>query len=79
MMIRTASVIAEDAPLGVELWPTVSPDFAPNFTLERVEVVRTCVTTIVRWHYLSGRELVFRLGETVAVDGEALGDWIAAN
>lgn len=72
-----ASVVAEDAPIGVQLWPTIHPDFAPNFTLERVEITRTCVGTNVRWYYQNNTERVFRLGETVAVDGDALGEWMS--
>lgn len=63
----TESVIAEDAPLGVQLWPTRSPEFAPNFTLERVEIVRTEARTFVRWVYQNGNERVFKLGESVTV------------
>ena len=36
----TESVTAELAPLGVQLWPTTSPGYADNFTLDSVSVVR---------------------------------------
>lgn len=77
-MIHTVSVVAEDAPIGVQLWPTRSPEFAPNFTLGRVDIARTEIGTFVRWIYQGGTERVFRLGETVAVDGEALGEWMSS-
>lgn len=59
-------VIAEDAPIGVQLWPTVAPEYAPNFTLARVEVVRDVNGTRVRWEYESGSVRWFRPGEQVA-------------
>ena len=65
--LSTQSVVAEDAPLGVQLWPTRSPEYAPNFTLERVETVRDINGTHVRWVYQSGTTRVFRLGESVTV------------
>ena len=61
------TVIAEDAPVGIQLWPTRSPEFAPNFTLATVEVVRTEVRTFVRWTYQSGTVRTFDLGEQVVV------------
>lgn len=64
---QTTHVVAEDAPLGVLLWPVRDPKFAPNFTLERVEVVRTENRSFVRWVYQSGTERVFGLGEQVVV------------
>lgn len=67
MSIETATVIAEDAPLGVQLWPTISPEAAPNFTLERVEIVRSQIGTHVRWVYQNGDTRVFGLGQAVAV------------
>lgn len=60
-------VVAEDAPIGVQLWPTVSPMSAPNFTLEFVEIVRTADRTFVRWIYENGKTRVFKLGERVVV------------
>lgn len=74
-----ATVAAEDAPLGVQLWPTRTPEYAPNFTLNRVEVVRTPGGQYVRWVYESGDQRIFKMGELVAVDGEALGEWMAAD
>jgi hypothetical protein len=61
------TVTAEDAPLGVQLWPTISPEFAKNFTLAEVAVVRTATQTYVRWTYESGYKRTFRVGELVAV------------
>lgn len=63
----TVTVIAELAPLGVQLWPTLTPAAAPNFTLERVQIERTAYGTAVRWIYQSGAARVFALGERVTV------------
>jgi hypothetical protein len=61
------SVKAEDAPIGVQLWPTRSPKYAPNFTLARVEVMGEGERSWVQWTYESGTGRVFALGESVAV------------
>lgn len=66
-MIDT-TVRAESAPLGVQLWPTRSPEYAPNFTLASVTRFldandRECVT----WTYQSGTVRTFLVGEEVAV------------
>ncbi|WGH21373.1 hypothetical protein SEA_EMOTION_24 [Arthrobacter phage Emotion] len=61
------TVKAEEAPIGVQLWPTRSPEFAPNFTLAAVETVRNTYGTRVRWVYENGSERWFDLGEDVAV------------
>lgn len=61
------SIIAEDAPIGVQLWPTISPEFAPNFTLAEVQIVRTETQRYVRWLYQNGNERVFQLGQSVTV------------
>lgn len=66
-VLHDGTVVAEDAPLGVLLWPVRASQYASNFTLERVEMVRTATRTYVRWVYESGRERLFALGETVAV------------
>jgi hypothetical protein len=78
-------VVAEEAPLGVQLWPTATPDSARNFTLAAVEVLTRKArqedgswceypATVV-WTYQSGNERRFRLGEEVAcqlpTDGKA--------
>lgn len=60
-------VIAEDAPIGVQLWPTVSPESAPNFTLMEVRIVRRADRGYVTWIYENGTERYFDLGESVAV------------
>lgn len=61
------TVIAEDAPLGVLLWPVTDAKYAMNFTLERVETVRTCNGMHVRWVYESGNVRTFQPGERVVV------------
>jgi hypothetical protein len=61
------TVTAEDAPLGVCLWPVRDDQYASNFTLERVETVRTASGTRVRWVYQSGKDRWFQLGERVVV------------
>jgi len=76
MNVHTASVLAEDAPIGVQLWPTITPESAPNFTLESVEIVRNAYGSFVRWVYENGNVRTFKMGQTVACDGEALGEWL---
>jgi len=61
-----AQFVAEEAPLGVQLWPTRSPEFAPNFTLDSVAVVRNASGVHVVWTYQNGSTRFFRVGETVA-------------
>lgn len=70
----TDTVTAEDAPIGVQLWPTTRPECAPNFTLATVEVVTRKlrdafgeqeISTVV-WTYEGGNVRTFRLGEQVA-------------
>lgn len=68
----TTYVIAEDAPIGVQLWPTTSPKYAPNFTLATVAILRTSTGRHVVWTYESGATRVFFLGERVAVHGPYL-------
>lgn len=77
MIPKIATVAAELAPIGVQLWPTTSEDKGMNFTLATVETVRNAHGTFVRWIYENENVRVFKLGERVAVDGEALGEWIA--
>ena len=57
---------AEDAPLGVQLYPTRSPEYAPNFTLREVSTVRGPYGTRVIWTYESGTTRTFDRGEEVA-------------
>lgn len=64
---QTTTVIAEDAPIGVLLWPVRAPQYAPNYTIGRVEIIRTANQHFVRWIYESGTERVFQVGEAVAV------------
>lgn len=61
------TVVAEYAPIGVQIWPTTAPQYAPNFTLESVSVVRTRERTYVRWQYENGSTRLFKLGERVVV------------
>lgn len=61
------TVVAEDAPLNVQLWPTTSPEFAENFTLRSVSVVRRETGNVVVWEYLSGKTRSFSVGEEVVV------------
>lgn len=63
----THFVIAEDAPIGVQLWPSRAPEFASNFTLAQVAVIRDRYKTVVRWTYENGRSETFFLGELVDV------------
>lgn len=66
-------VIAEDAPLGVALWPprpgaegvTLAAD---DVTLASVGVIRTLAGPFVEWTYRSGRVRAFHVGQPVAVD-----------
>jgi len=76
MLNHIASVIAENAPIGVQLWPTVNPESAPNFTLAMVEIVRDAYGMSVRWTYEGGNVRSFELGQCVTVDGMALGEWM---
>lgn len=59
-------VTAEDAPLGVQLWPTIAPEFAQHYTLASVAVIRDALGTRVRWTYEGGSTRTFRLGERIA-------------
>jgi hypothetical protein len=60
------TVTAETAPLGVQLWPTISPEFADNFTLYSVAVIRTEAREYVLWVYRDGSQRTFDLGEQIA-------------
>jgi hypothetical protein len=62
----TTDVTAEDAPIGIQLWPTTSPEYASNFILESVIVTRTAGTEYVTWIYENGKTRVFAKGEKVA-------------
>lgn len=65
-------VIADLAPLGVQLWPTRTPAYADNFTLAAVAIVRDEITQAngqpgyVRWTYRNGQTRDFHIGEQVA-------------
>lgn len=72
---QTTTVVAEDAPIGVQLWPTTSLEHAGNFTLASVEVITrttrdafgSSATATVLWTYCNGTQRTFRTGERVAV------------
>lgn len=61
------TVVAEAAPIGVQLWPTRAPEFAPNFTLAEVRTVRNHRGTHIEWVYEGGQSRYFTPGESVAV------------
>lgn len=75
MIATTTTVAAEDAPIGIQIWPTTSPKYAPNFTLYAVEVITrkfrdvhgTSERTTVEWTYENGNVRIFDLGDQVAV------------
>lgn len=62
----SCSVYAEGAPVGVQLWPTLRPEQAKNFTLRSVAVVRTEARTWVVWTYENNTARPFNVGELVA-------------
>lgn len=70
------TVTAEDAPIGVQLWPTRHPRYAPNFTLLSVEVITRKLreasgvydSTRVIWTYENLDTREFEVGEQVAVE-----------
>jgi hypothetical protein len=61
------TVVAENAPLGVQLWPTISPDYADNFILNSVAVHRRETGDFVVWTYRSGKTRTLLVGEEVVV------------
>src|SRR5262245_3297238 len=60
-------VAAEDAPIGVQLWPTTAPGYAHHWTLVSVEVISqkvrdasgTYENTQVVWTYEDGKQRRF--------------------
>jgi hypothetical protein len=65
---QITTVVAKDAPLGVQLWPTTSPEYAENFTL--VSVTRQLNfngNEYVTWTYGNGKTRSFMADEEVAV------------
>jgi hypothetical protein len=78
--IRTEPVVAEDAPIGILLWPVTRPEAEPNFTLLSVKTYRDADRSYVTWLYENGSERHFSLGEEVfvregvAADAKALTD-----
>jgi hypothetical protein len=67
----TTTVVAEDAPIGVLLWPVRATKYNPNMTLRSVEIVRTATQRYVRWTYENDNTRSFRVGEEVAIWAEA--------
>lgn len=68
MPMTDTHVVAEEAPLGVQLWPTLDDErYGLNFTLSEVQVVRTETRRFVRWVYCNGKTREFDLGERVVV------------
>lgn len=61
------TVAAEDAPIGIQIWPTIAPGYAHHFTLDSVELVRDCNGEWVRWTYQDGKTRTFSKGEQVVV------------
>lgn len=61
------TITAQGAPLGVLLWPVRDEQYAPNYTLDAVDIVRDVNGTYVRWVYQNGKTRRFQLGEQVAV------------
>lgn len=61
-------VLAEDAPLGVPLWPTTHPRFDRNCTLSSVSTVRDEYGMHVLWTYENGETRKFSFGESVSVE-----------
>src|SRR5689334_25034917 len=54
--MKTTTVKAKDAPLGVQLWPTRGPEFAPNFTLASVtRELGSSGREYVIWPYENGQ------------------------
>lgn len=60
-----AIVSAEEAPIGVLLWPVVSAGSEPHYTLAEVQVVRREERSFVRWIYQDGKERTFEVSEGV--------------
>jgi hypothetical protein len=71
-MITTALVAAEDAPVGVLLWPVTHPAAEPNRTLADVSVVSRPTGDVVVWRFQSGLTRTFNLGEDVVVAASAV-------
>lgn len=65
------SVKAEEAPIGMPLWPTRTPEAAVAYTLESVCLVRTATESRVVWTYLNGTTVDYAAGEMVAVQIES--------
>ena len=66
-MIETTSVVAQDAPVGVLLWPVREAKYEPGFTLAEVHVIRNEARTFVCWVYQDGHKRYFDLDENVVV------------
>lgn len=62
--MEPTTIAAEDAPLGVPLWPSHS---VRRFTLTAVSVIRDRAGTRVIWLSADGTERTFGVGEQVTV------------
>ncbi len=67
--MKTTLVIAKDAPLGVQVWPTTSPEYARNFTLASVtRQLAPSGLEFVIWTYQNGTTRMFMANEEVACE-----------
>lgn len=74
------TVKAKDAPLGVQLWPTTSPEYAPNFTLASVtRELNFNGEQLVIWTYQNGNTRMFMPDEDVAVELVGGGQWATSS
>ncbi len=65
---ETSTIKAKNAPLGMQLWPTASPKYAPNFTLASViRQVGSNGHEYVVWVDENGNTRMFLADEDVAV------------
>ena len=63
----TATIKAEEAPLGKLLWSILRPEAATAFTLYEVRIVRRETRSFVEWIYQDGHSRFFDFGERVAI------------
>lgn len=71
-------VAAENAPIGVQLWPIVAPGYAHHWTLTSVEVITRTLRDAsgtyeyaeVVWTYEDGKARTFNPGEQVLISTE---------
>jgi hypothetical protein len=66
--IENTTVKAEDAPVGVQLWPTRSTYYAAEYTLHSVTIHRYAHgADFVLWTFENGKQRRFAIGEDVAI------------